>query len=215
MNKGKGINRLGLLVLGLAACLFVIGSAGNLQAGAVEDLLEDLKDRQSDDNPFSVKLSVEDDKESFNVGDKISFVITADKDCFVYLIDEGTTGAVRLIFPNKWNKSPKVSEGEEVRIPKANSKFHFTVKGDAGTEKVWLVAASEPIEALESLVEVSESDDEPEAKSPFKKMKNPKRVMKDVVAEVDGMDSGQWSVAKVEFEILEEGATTEKPEEDE
>ncbi|MFC1834784.1 DUF4384 domain-containing protein [Thermodesulfobacteriota bacterium] len=201
MRKRIMFNKLSLILMSLVAYLAVGGSAGNLHAGVVEDILSELRNSQGEDNPFSVSLAIKGDKNSFKIGENLSFVIASDRDCFVYLIDEGTTGTVKIIFPNKWHRSPKISSGDHVNLPKIGSKFSFKVKGDPGVEKVWLVAGSQRIEALEDLIDASASDGRTIAESPFLKMRNPRRVMKSVADELAGIDPSNWSIAPVEFEI--------------
>ena len=51
--------------------------------------------------PIDVKVSVVNPKEVYRAGDELSFGVTVDRDCFVYLIDVGTEGAPAVPVPEQ------------------------------------------------------------------------------------------------------------------
>ncbi len=180
-----------LIALSLVMVLGLVNS-DPLHGGPVDEIIKDLQALEAGGKKpsFSVKLKVQGDKTNFQPGDTISFTFETDKDCYLYLIDQGTSKANTLIFPNEYKKSAKVTAGTTYKVPPEGSDFHFKITQDskAGLEEVIALASAEPIEALEKLLGEANFAD----KGPVLRIKNPRRVMKDIVAELGGAKSWGW-----------------------
>jgi hypothetical protein len=90
---------------------------------------------------FKVKLWT--DRRSYRVGDPVTFYFFAEDDCYLNLVNYGTSGKVRVIFPNRLQKDNFVKGGEVVTIPvKKEDEFLFRLKGPEGVERVEAVVTS-------------------------------------------------------------------------
>lgn len=160
------------------------------------------------DNPnkeFGLKLSILNDKTSFAVGDEIKFTFSADRDCYLTLLDIGTSGKVHKLFPNKWHESNKVEKDKSYAIPPDGSNFVFKVQGPIGKEYVKAIATLKPIEKLEGAVAIS--------KGAFSEIKDAGLVLKDIGMELAQQDTKTWAESTISFDITEGKpvSSSEKP----
>ena len=115
--------------------------------------------------PIDVKLSVVNPKEVYRTGDELAFVVTVDRDCFVYLIDVGTEGTPEVLFPNKRQQSAKVLAGEQYRIPPAGGPLTLRVSGKPGADEVVAIASITPIDSI-PVLQPAHSPDPKESAAP-------------------------------------------------
>ena len=191
-------------ILVLAALVFTVGpGVRSLYAGPVDETIQELEKMQDQgkEPAFQVKLTVEGGKSTFKPGDTISFAFETDKDCHLYLIDQGTSLTNTLIFPNKWETNSKVSAGSDHTFPPSGSNFHFQISSNSqeGLEVVLAVASDKPIQKLEDLLRADAAENKGRRR-PVVRIKNPRRVMKDVVAELRDT-SGKWGWQRATFSI--------------
>jgi hypothetical protein len=126
----------------------------------------------------------------FRVDDKVSLAFQANRDCYVTLIDVGTSSAIAIVLPNAWCPEARIS-GNRLHFfpgPEFND-FEFTLTGPPGRERVFGIASL-------TALPISWG---PEGKASF-------RVMQ--AAEIDalvnalaGLDPGAWAACACDFEI--------------
>ncbi|MBI3947335.1 MAG: caspase family protein [Armatimonadetes bacterium] len=124
----------------------------------VEALREDLTNAyvikrlallQNPAPPFRVKAWVEGDQPPKKLeGEKIVFKFRAERDCYLNLIDCGTSGKVTVLFPNAFHKDNRIQAGREYAIPSDEMGFDIETQGPAGLELVKAVATVKPLNLL-------------------------------------------------------------------
>ena len=73
---------------------------------------------------------------SFRLGEHLRFGIQANRDCHLTLIDFGTDGTVVVLWPNTWQKDPRLQGGRPYFLPQVdNPEFEFVVTGRPGVER--------------------------------------------------------------------------------
>jgi len=87
----------------------------------------------------------------FHAGDRIRLVVEANDDGYLYVVNRGSSGTWKLLFP-----SPEIKNGDN-RIQRrmryeVPSGYTFTFDEQAGEEKLFIVLAREPEPDLESLI---------------------------------------------------------------
>lgn len=92
---------------------------------------------------FSMQLWT--DKNTYRVGDSISFYFRAERDCYVNLVNISSSGDITQIFPNRYHTDNHVRAGIKYRIPGDNYGFDFYVTPPAGTERIYAIASSSPL----------------------------------------------------------------------
>jgi hypothetical protein len=82
------------------------------------------------------------------LGEKIIFQVTASEDCYIYVIDIGTTGRTTILFPNRFSASNRLRARWPLILPTSNDPYEFVLSGVSGREVVQVVALDCPVERL-------------------------------------------------------------------
>lgn len=86
------------------------------------------------------------DKQSFRIGDTITFYFRAERDCHVTLVNVNASGSVTQLFPNRYHEDNRVRAGATYRIPDPSYGFEFRLEPPGGTERVYAIAATRPLD---------------------------------------------------------------------
>ncbi len=98
---------------------------------------------------FNVKLWT--NQSSYKIGDRISFSFNSEKACYLNIVDVGPTGNITLLFPNRHHQDSKISANKTYTIPDETSdSFAFSVDPPAGTERVYAIASTQPLNIFNS-----------------------------------------------------------------
>jgi hypothetical protein len=180
---------------------------------AVADRYEDvvaLADQIRNDNPaLNINISTEDQRSTYQIGDKIVFNFTVNKDCYLTLIDIGTNGDVLVLFPNKFATDNKVRAAQKYRIPPEGGEYAFRLHGPSNrVERIKAIASLDPVLAnAPALQQELRRPVEQEPGGTFLSIKNTEQVLQDVLAALNNMDTGKWSTAEVSFMVTEPAAS--------
>jgi len=152
------------------------------------------------------------DNAKYKIGDKCKFLLNADRDCHVLVLNIGTSGKTVILFPNKWNPNNKVEKGKNYLIPPDNADFYFKVLGPTGTERIKAVASLDPI--LQDVASLQEELSTPPGQAqgstpPFVVVKNPEVILKDVGAALSKVDPGRWSTVELTFKVDPAGSESQ------
>ena len=103
------------------------------------------------DNPnpsFRVHIAIDREENPvyyFNP-DKIGFRIRADRDCYVTVLDIGTSGRIQVLYPNRFARENKVLANQDYELPLPDRPtFQITVTEPVGREMVKVIATEEPL----------------------------------------------------------------------
>jgi len=199
---------------GIAVALAVFGiamAAGSVFAADLAELVA-LADKIKNENP-GIQLTLATDKNEYQMGEKVAFEFTADKDCYLALIDIGTSGKTIILFPNKWHTENKIEKGKAYKIPADGADFAYRVEGPAGTERVKAIACLEPL--LFSVQSLQEELKTPlkenlQSRDVFLSMKNAEQVLKDIGIVMAKADPTKWSTLELQFKVAS-AATPQAP----
>ena len=144
--------------------------------------------------PLQVKVWTE--KTGYAIGEKFRVQVQANQDCYLTVIDLGTSGAASVIFPNHYAPGNAVKAGLTYTIPDPAAGFDFEVGGPAGREVLRAVASKEPaVDLAEVLGQVS-------AQSPFAELgKDLPGLTRDIHVKAKKAKPGQWSEAVLRLDI--------------
>ena len=87
---------------------------------------------------------------AYRVGDAIGVGFRASRDCYLTLLNLGTSGGLTILFPNAHQRENFVRSGDPYHIPAADSGFEFRLQGPPGTERLKAVATLSKVLLLES-----------------------------------------------------------------
>jgi hypothetical protein len=107
----------------------------------------------------TIHVRVSSDRFIYRIGDTMSLSVEADKNAYIYVFDQGTSGKKYLLFPNKYQRNAHVKAHTKVSIPGERAPWSITVHGPVGYEVILVVASSKPMgwEQRHDLLEQFES----------------------------------------------------------
>jgi hypothetical protein len=89
-------------------------------------------------------------KAGYRIGQKIVVGFRASRDCYLTLLNIGTSGRLTVLFPNSSHTDNFIKAGRDYQIPDLNDDFEYELQGPVGTEKIKAVATLKKMELLES-----------------------------------------------------------------
>lgn len=96
---------------------------------------------------FGKRLDVDRGEEPvFYLGEMIKVEIKSTRDCFISVVQVGSSGKATLLFPNKEHPSAAVKSNEAVFLPKG---FNFRVDAPTGIQTIKVFATEKPLEVPE------------------------------------------------------------------
>jgi len=206
----KHQKKVGHFSLAMAVCLFVFLACGtSVHADQLAELLALANKIQNETPGIGFELWTEGDKTSYQVSEPVVFGFKADKECYLAVINVGTSGQTTLIFPNKWHPDNKVEKEKTYRIPPEGSEYAFKLMGPPGNERIKVIASVEPILAnIQSLQQELRTPVEQSGSGggTFLTMKNPGLVLKDIGFALAGLDPAKWATVEMSFPVVEAGA---------
>lgn len=83
------------------------------------------------------------------IGDRLQFIFQASEDCYLTLVDLGTSGRVTIIYPNWHQRGERVSARHPLLIPPVSGRsFDYVIAPPAGEELIMALATREPMDAF-------------------------------------------------------------------
>lgn len=92
-----------------------------------------------------ISIVPKDDVHNWQIGQKIRLCAQVNRDCYLSLINIGTTGDVTILIPNSWQAETAVRAGEVVMFPSPQANFSFEIMGPPGRERVIAIASDHPL----------------------------------------------------------------------
>jgi TolB-like protein len=141
-----------------------------------------------------IKIDLWTDQKDYKIGEKLTVNFKADRDCYVTLVDVGTSGNVHILFPNRFSSGNKVKANETYSVPGKGDGYKITVNGPPGTEIVRAIATLKPI----SFIDIDFSG----TRSVFKEVnKNVPSFTRDLSIEATETPSSNWGENLIKIEI--------------
>jgi len=160
-----------------------------------EQLLARLVMLHQPNPPFRVRLWTE--KPTYAVGEKITFFFEAERDCYLTLLDIGTSGKLTVLFPNQFEKNNFVPRGRRVAVPEPHYGFNIDVSGPTGVERVKAIVTTEPFTLFENM----------NFANGFFGLTRDGAGVRDFKLSPKQLAPNQWTDAAIEVLILEKGRT--------
>ncbi len=192
-----------------AVFLLTICAGGSVYADQAADLVA-LANRIQNQAP-GINFTIGTEKFSYQVSDPVYFTFSADRDCYVAIVDIGTSGKMTLLFPNKWHRDNKIEKGKSYRIPPEGSDFTYKLAGPPGTEHVKVIASVNQL--LSTVPSLQQEVKKPlkETGGGFLTMKNPGLILKDIRVAFSGTQPSKWATGELTFKVLEASAGSSAP----
>ncbi len=93
----------------------------------------------------------------YRVGDVIEIYFLANRDCYITLLNIGTSGALTVLFPNRIYPNNFVRANEMHVIPGQHYGFTYQLQGPPGIERLKVIATLSPEPVLETAADTTTS----------------------------------------------------------
>ena len=201
MKKGIVLACLAMFILFVAVGAYAEKAATGKQVVVEkkqepEMKVDELQDIKNPDAGFKVDLWVDRKDATYNVGDEVAFLFKTNKDCYLTLLNVGTSGKTHIIFPNKHQKENLVKAGTTYQVPAEEAKFVFKANGPSGEEVVKAIATLKEITLL-SQADVKPAGDVQEVTKPEA------QVAKDIAIALKPINTKRWTEAELVLKIRE------------
>ncbi|MDQ7824748.1 MAG: DUF4384 domain-containing protein [Candidatus Eremiobacteraeota bacterium] len=132
----------------------------------------------------------------FKIGEAVKIQFESEKDCYLTLVDIGTSGRVHVIIPSAFNVDNFVKGGRELLYPEGSWDVAAMIQGPTGTERIKAIVTLDPINLfdidLRDARAISYTIAESELDSRITKLQK----------KLDSLESTSWSEALCEFKIV-------------
>jgi hypothetical protein len=184
-------------------------AAGPVYSDQAADLVA-LANRIQNQAP-GINFTIGTEKFAYNISEPLYFTFTADQDCYVAIMDIGTSGKMTLLFPNQWHPNNRIEKGKEYRIPPEGSDFNYILAGPPGTEHVKVIASVNQV--LSHLNSLQQEVRAPvgQSRGQFLTMQHPGLVLKDIQVAFSGLDPGKWATGGLSFQVVEPRVGSSSP----
>jgi hypothetical protein len=95
--------------------------------------------------PGEIKAELLTDQQFYKIGEPMVINFRASQDCYVTLLDVGTSGSVHLRYPNRFSGGGKMLAGKMYAVPASEDAFAIIVGGPPGIEIVRAIATRTPM----------------------------------------------------------------------
>jgi hypothetical protein len=84
-----------------------------------------------------LQLQMTTSQSRYQIGEYLSLEIQSNKDCYLNIIDIGTSGKTHVLFPNAYQQNNFLQANTRLKIP--NSRFEIKIGAPSGEETLWAV----------------------------------------------------------------------------
>jgi hypothetical protein len=158
------------------------------------------------EKPFKLRLALaprpqDEEKEKkprtkYKMGESVKIEFEVEKDCYLTLIDIGTSGKAHVIMPNSLQVDNFVRGGKVLLYPEGGWDVAAIIQGPAGTERIKAFATLDPINLfdinLRDMSNLFHTVSEDSLSDKISKLKK----------KLDSLDGARWTDALIEFKIV-------------
>ncbi len=132
---------IGMVALSLAC---VTGMGHGQYFGKSKDW-KDIYILPTNPNPQNnIKLTLSAEKQSLKPGDELKITFAADRECYLTLMDMGTSGKILRLWPNDYSgQDNRIDPNRPRSFPGLGDKFRYRIAGPDGKERLIAYATSE------------------------------------------------------------------------
>lgn len=130
---------------------------------------------------------------AYRIGDKINLYFRAEKDCYLTLINYGTSGKLTVLLPNSLFQDNFIEGGRIYAIPGEDYRFDYILSGPSGTERIKAIGTTQKI----NLTDMKFNKDEV-----FKTSSAAARDISVVAKKIEGAAPEEWAEAECMIEVV-------------
>ncbi len=137
-------------------------------------------------------ISIVPKAKNYRIGDKINLYFCSEKDCYLTLLNYGTSGKLTVLLPNSFSQDYFIQGGRTYAIPGEEHKFDYILSGPPGTERIKAIGTTSKIDLIDMKFDKDEV---------FKTSSAAARDISVVSKKIESAAPQEWAVAMCEFEV--------------
>jgi len=137
-------------------------------------------------------ISIVKKAKSYRIGDKINLYFLSEKDCYLTLLNYGTSGNMTVLLPNGISQDNFIKAGRTYAIPGEEYPFDYILSGPVGTERIKAIGTTRKI----NLMDMKFNKDEV-----FRTSSAAARDISVVAKKIETAAPGEWAEEMCEFEV--------------
>lgn len=158
-----------------------------------------IKDIENPDAGFEIALWTDREDATYKPGDEVKFSFKTDKNCYLTLLNVSTSGEVKVLFPNEYQKDNLVKAGNTYSVPGEEAKYIYKADKPYGVEIVKAIATLKEVALYKS--------EEVEPTGPFQEFKETEqKVAKNIDIVLKPVDTKKWAEVEKTIRIVEDKA---------
>ncbi len=130
---------------------------------------------------------------AYRIGDKINLYFRAEKDCYLTLINYGTSGNMTVLLPNTLSQDNFVKGGRIYAIPGQDYPFDYILSGPAGIERIKAIGTTGKINLMDLTYKKGEV---------FMTSSAASRDISVVAKRIESAAPEEWAEAVCEIEVI-------------
>lgn len=137
-------------------------------------------------------ISIVPKAKNYRIGEKINLYFSSEKDCYLTLLNYGTSGTMTVLLPNGFSQDNFIQAGKTYAIPGEEHRFDYILSGPPGTERIKAIGTTSKI----NLMDMKFNKDEV-----FKISRAAARDISVVSKKIESAGQQEWAVAMCELEV--------------
>lgn len=129
---------------------------------------------------------------NYRIGDKINLYFRSEKDCYLTLLNYGTSGKLSVLLPNAISKDNHITGSKIYAIPGEDYSFDYILSGPPGTERIKAIGTTRKI----NLIDIKSNTGEV-----FKTSSAAARDISVVSKKIEDTTPEEWAEASCELEV--------------
>ena len=122
-----------------------------------DSLLKNLKSIKNSTANFKIDLWLNKEKPIYAIGEEFRVYFKVNQDSYLTLFSLGTSGRIRILFPNYFQKNNHVSAGKIYSIPSKDASYIYQIQGPMGKEFLKAIATKNKLDIVEYNIENSKN----------------------------------------------------------
>ena len=130
--------------------------------------------------------------QTYSIGDKIKIYFRSEKDCYLFLINYGTSGKLTVLFPNFIFKDNYIKAEKLYEIGGNDYPFDYELSGPPGTEKIKAMATTQKFHLINIRYKKGEI---------FSTSRSASRDISAVAKKLESKELREWAEAMCEIKV--------------
>ncbi|MCZ6678921.1 MAG: caspase family protein [Candidatus Poribacteria bacterium] len=94
---------------------------------------------------FAINVTLDKgDLATYDIGETVEISMEPERDCYVYVLDIGSSGKINLLFPSEFEPNNFLKKGQKYTIPSTDA-YAIELSGPPGEERVKVIATAQKI----------------------------------------------------------------------